>query len=237
MLDHESSNPYYRQIADYFAAQIRDEVLKPGRKLPSESELCSQFSVSRVTARKAIRELEALGLVYSRQGKGTYVQPRPLEEKPRNNPSFTSVVKEHGMSMTSKLLQASIMQATEHERQQFQLPPDSKIVYIKRLRFVEGNPFLIEMSWYSERFVGLLVHDLEKESVYEILRQEYNVLTLNAKKSIELASITSEEAELLQTSKRQSQVLLLRECVTDETGAFVHYTKELIVGTYRLELQ
>ncbi len=124
----------------------------------------------------------------------------PLEEKPRNNPSFTSVVKEHGMSMTSKLLQASIMQATEHERQQFQLPPDSKIVYIKRLRFVEGNPFLIEMSWYSERFVGLLVHDLEKESVYEILRQEYNVLTLNAKKSIELASITSEEAELLQTS-------------------------------------
>ena len=52
MLDHESSNPYYRQIADYFAAQIRDEVLKPGRKLPSESELCSQFSVSRVTARK-----------------------------------------------------------------------------------------------------------------------------------------------------------------------------------------
>ena len=120
MLDHESSNPYYRQIADYFAAQIRDEVLKPGRKLPSESELCSQFSVSRVTARKAIRELEALGLVYSRQGKGTYVQQRPLEEKPRNNPSFTSVVKEHGMSMTSKLLQASIMQATEHERQQFQ---------------------------------------------------------------------------------------------------------------------
>lgn len=88
----------YRQIADYFAAQIRDEVLKPGRKLPSESELCSQFSVSRVTARKAIRELEALGLVYSRQGKGTYVQQRPLEEKPRNNPSFTSVVKEHGMS-------------------------------------------------------------------------------------------------------------------------------------------
>ena len=42
---------------------------------------------------------------------------------------------------------------------------------------------------------------------------------------------------MLQTSKRQSQVLLLRECVTDETGAFVHYTKELIVGTYRLELQ
>lgn len=186
MLDHESSNPYYRQIADYFAAQIRDEVLKPGRKLPSESELCSQFSVSRVTARKAIRELEALGLVYSRQGKGTYVQQRPLEEKPRNNPSFTSVVKEHGMSMTSKLLQASIMQATEHERQQFQLPPDSKIVYIKRLRFVEGNPFLIEMSWYSERFVGLLVHDLEKESVYEILRQEYNVLTLNAKRALSL---------------------------------------------------
>ena len=46
MLDHESSNPYYRQIADYFAAQIRDEVLKPGRKLPSESELPEKQFVS-----------------------------------------------------------------------------------------------------------------------------------------------------------------------------------------------
>ena len=81
MLDHESSNPYYRQIADYFAAQIRDEVLKPGRKLPSESELCSQFSVSRVTARKAIRELEALGLVYSRQGKRNLCAAAPAGGK------------------------------------------------------------------------------------------------------------------------------------------------------------
>ena len=48
---------------------------KPGDVLPSQEELAKQLQVSRNTLREAIFRLSALGLVQSRQGIGTVVQP------------------------------------------------------------------------------------------------------------------------------------------------------------------
>jgi GntR family transcriptional repressor for pyruvate dehydrogenase complex len=57
--------------------QIRDLIekgrLKKGDQLPTERELTETFKVSRATVREAIRTLESMMLVESRQGNGTYV--------------------------------------------------------------------------------------------------------------------------------------------------------------------
>ena len=45
----------------------------PGAVLPSERELCDEFNVSRGTARQALAELEKAGIVYRKQGRGTFV--------------------------------------------------------------------------------------------------------------------------------------------------------------------
>jgi GntR family transcriptional regulator of arabinose operon len=47
--------------------------LKPGARLPSEAELVRQFGVSRITASRAVRDLQAAGLVERRVGAGTFV--------------------------------------------------------------------------------------------------------------------------------------------------------------------
>lgn len=47
---------------------------KQGEMIPSETELSEAFSVSRNTIRQAVHRLSALGLLRSRQGKGTYVE-------------------------------------------------------------------------------------------------------------------------------------------------------------------
>lgn len=46
----------------------------PGDKLPSENELAAQYKVSRVTVRKALNMLLALGIIETRNGGGSYVQ-------------------------------------------------------------------------------------------------------------------------------------------------------------------
>ena len=65
--------PKYMQIRDHLINKIRTGELKQGEIIPSEWELAKMFNVSRITAVKAVKELEAQGLVVREQGRGTFV--------------------------------------------------------------------------------------------------------------------------------------------------------------------
>src|SRR5689334_6562706 len=63
----------YDQLYDALRAAILDQHLRPGVKLPSTREMCSQLSVSRNTVLEAFARLRAEGYVEGRVGSGTYV--------------------------------------------------------------------------------------------------------------------------------------------------------------------
>lgn len=62
------------QVYSQLRARLLDGYWQPGEKIPSESQLCNIFGVSRVTVRAAIQQLEILGLVEVKHGGGTYVR-------------------------------------------------------------------------------------------------------------------------------------------------------------------
>src|SRR5713226_912832 len=62
----------YEEIVRQVQSLTEGEALKPGDRLPSERELAEQFQVSRVTVRQALSVLQAMGLVESRVGDGTF---------------------------------------------------------------------------------------------------------------------------------------------------------------------
>lgn len=53
---------------------MQKELLRPGDRLPSERELAQRFRVSRVTVRQALSVLQAMGLIDSRVGDGTFAR-------------------------------------------------------------------------------------------------------------------------------------------------------------------
>jgi GntR family transcriptional regulator len=59
-------------------SQLRDRILQGfyavGQKIPTERQFCSEFGVSRITTRHAIKLLQDQGLLESRQGTGTFVR-------------------------------------------------------------------------------------------------------------------------------------------------------------------
>jgi GntR family transcriptional repressor for pyruvate dehydrogenase complex len=63
----------YEDIVQQVLVLIEEGKLKRGDQLPSERELTEAFKVSRATVREAIRTLESMKLLQSRQGDGTYV--------------------------------------------------------------------------------------------------------------------------------------------------------------------
>ena len=65
--DHDSAS-LYRTIADDLKAAIRSGVYPAGARLPSESELATQYDASRGTIRQAFAALAADGVISSRRG-------------------------------------------------------------------------------------------------------------------------------------------------------------------------
>ena len=65
--------PRYQQVKNYVLAQIRSGALQARDRVPSENELVSNLSVSRMTANRALREMTREGLLTRIAGVGTFV--------------------------------------------------------------------------------------------------------------------------------------------------------------------
>ena len=79
-LTRRSSRTLAEDAVEALAAPIHEGRLKPGDKLPTESEIMQQLGVSRTVVREAISRLQAGGLVETRHGIGTFVA------QPSDNP-------------------------------------------------------------------------------------------------------------------------------------------------------
>lgn len=64
----------YDQVIEKIKNSIKNGEIKKGDKLPSEREMAESLSVSRTSVREALRALEVVGLVESRQGAGNYIR-------------------------------------------------------------------------------------------------------------------------------------------------------------------
>jgi GntR family transcriptional regulator, transcriptional repressor for pyruvate dehydrogenase complex len=69
----QSASTLSQRIDEDIEQAIREKVLQPGDKLPTESELCAMLGVSRTPLREALRRLHARGLITVKKGNGMYV--------------------------------------------------------------------------------------------------------------------------------------------------------------------
>lgn len=73
--------PLYVQLEQILKSKIMTGELLPGDKIPSEKEIAEIYDVSSITARQAVLNLVAEGLLLRKQGKGTYVQGHKMNVK------------------------------------------------------------------------------------------------------------------------------------------------------------
>lgn len=73
MFESINTKKNYEQIIDQIQEMIVDGTFKSGDKLPPERELTTKLGVSRTSLREALKALEVLGLIESKQGGGSYI--------------------------------------------------------------------------------------------------------------------------------------------------------------------
>ncbi|MFL2769986.1 MAG: GntR family transcriptional regulator [Rhodospirillaceae bacterium] len=72
-IDESLAVPLYHQVYLILREYIRSGLYPVGSVLPSETSLCEEFAVSRITVRRAMRELANSGVIVRQRGKGTFV--------------------------------------------------------------------------------------------------------------------------------------------------------------------
>jgi len=95
--------PKYVQIKDCLKGKLLSGVSKPGERFYSEGDISREFSVSNVTARRVLNELETEGLVVRKQGSGTYVSDVRAARTMTLGMIFPSVTDGHSARLLHKI--------------------------------------------------------------------------------------------------------------------------------------
>lgn len=151
MINRNSSKAMYTQIAEDLKRQITEGLIKSGDQLPSERELGQAYMVSRITVRQAISSLEQQGLVYSVQGKGTYVRHAAIRQNLMMKvTSFSKTLQEKGLKASTIVLS---IENNFHEYALFrmqQIPDTLNVCSLKILGLGDNTPMVYYHSFLRE---------------------------------------------------------------------------------------
>lgn len=201
LLNKRSPVPLYTQLYARLAEQISTGAFKPGDRLPPERELAETMNVSRITARQALDALAKKGLVYREQGRGTFVA-EPKMHGLIGFTSFSEDMRQRGYHPSSQILIQELKTVDLEAQKVLKLGPDELALHLVRVRMADERPVAIQSALIPERLCpGLESMVLHDQSLYSVLREEYDLHPAWTEAELEAISASPEEARLLNLEK------------------------------------
>lgn len=191
------TRPKHSRLVEQLQALVQEIRERGDTCLPSERELGERFDVSRVTVRNALAVLEQQGQIYRVQGKGAFVSKEKFRQPLSSLTSFTEDMNSQGMVSGAKILALDSIPATGKIARLLQLPADSQVVLLRRLRLINGEPIAIE-NCYLPPSIGepIRAQMQDSSSLYGLMLSICNVTPVWAEQSFEVGSLFPWEQSL-----------------------------------------
>lgn len=202
IVDKSLPTPAYMQLRQALATAIAGGSLRPGLALPSERELAQQLGLSRMTVRRAFEELKQLGLVEQRQGSGTYVRGRALEQVLDRVLGFTDEARTLGLRPGAWVLDAERLAADGDVASALQIEPGTEVLRVTRLRSADDTPLALQSAHLPPHLGKLSLDALERSgSLYGSLRDQFGIRPARAHQSVGARLPTKRECALLEIAR------------------------------------
>jgi GntR family transcriptional regulator len=229
IVDGRLPTPLYHQIYLILRDMIRDEFYADGAALPSEQQLMRQYGVSRITAKRALDELAADGLVVRARGRGTRVRFSP--PAPPIRASVEGLLENlltMGLKTEVVLLDFDYVPAAPDVAAALECPASTVVQRAVRVRRIKGEPFS-HLTTYVPEAIGRSYsrHDLASKPLLSLL-ERMGVEVSRADQTISAKLADGQIAPHLDVEVG-SALLKITRVVRDQSGRPVEY----ITGLYR----
>jgi phosphonate metabolism transcriptional regulator PhnF len=230
ILRKTSGIAYYRQISDILLQKIEEGEYLPGSRLPTESDLGRRFGVNRHTAREALKKLKNDGIVFSRQGKGTFVADTKIRYRVSKKARFTSSILEAGLTPGTQLIGTGRNAADVDLAEKLGLDVGEPVLTLELLRLASEIPFMVATSYLpANRFIGLGEQMSASSSLYEVLRKQYGIEPNRTESVFEAVMPEDRDMQFLRIEPGVP-LLLVRSIVHDQYGSTVEYCETRMRG-------
>lgn len=196
----KESLPLYIQIKEWLVGKISKGEWLPGKIIPSEIQLAQELEVSQGTVRKAITELVEHNVLTRKQGKGTFVANHDTQ---RTLFHFFHIADNEGHKVLpeSVTLSCRRKRASRQEGKKLQLPDDSIVVCIERVRKFAGKPTVLESITLPGKLFGSLDKKGASElpnALYKLYEEQFGVTIHSAKEQLRAVGASKRTATLLE---------------------------------------
>jgi len=193
-----------------------------GMLIPSESQLCEMYNVSRITIRRALKELEYSGLVKRIQGKGTFV-------KVNNQDAIeVSTSSDSEDAITYEVIECKNVAADSVVARKLHIGDYENVLYLRRIRYRGNKAEAFIETWCTSLTANQMKnYDLTTEKILTVLSNIRNELIQSS--LVTVAPIIPEDwiCKIINVEIASAQALLTRVS-TNSNDEPCEYTRAII---------
>jgi GntR family transcriptional regulator len=232
------SVPLHSQIERELREMIARPEYQNGALIPTEVSLANKFGVSRGTVRAALTKLVYKGLLHRKAGVGTRVLPVRPESSIGAWRSFSQEMARRNIVVECFRLELRRFPAPARVALDLQIPPETEILRLDRVRGWDGQPVLHSRSWFHPRIQLSESSDFSRP-LYQLIQEETGAVACAARE--QFTAVKANESLARRLKVRGGEPLLLRSHTVFDSGnrpmefAEVHYVSSRFTLTLELK--
>lgn len=197
-IDRHSKTPLYQQISDFLVDLIRSDKIKPGEALPSEQALMKAYEVSRFVVRQTLNNLARQGLIYTEQGRGSFVSHLRIDKPLEVLTSYQEGMKKYNIPVELKISHKNIVVPPPEVAKELELNNRDEVFLLERIAYIQNKPVNLLISYISLKQINQdTILQFHKGSLYAFLKEECQITLHSSRSYIEVAYADKYEADLL----------------------------------------
>ncbi len=153
-------NKSYRDIKQVVMDRIHTGIWVPDSILPSEVDLATEFSSTRTTVNRALRELAEEGYLERKRKAGTKILKSPIRKAQFSIPLVRDEITATGATYRYSLVDRKVQSAPSWLASRLDLKKNQKVLHLRCMHYADSAPFQLEVRW----IVGDAVPEVFDES-------------------------------------------------------------------------